>query len=157
MTVEIRFVRHGDEPSLREHCFPGDRIEYLRGWVETIAQDAARGWVAPLVAVDADVVVACLTVRRSQDGPRSHRASLHGFVIAPHHRGGGLARRLVDAAGRWSTARGCTLLEVTCRGGTRAEGAYHGLGFTEYGRLPGGFVDADGGTVDEVYLYRPLP
>lgn len=156
MSVEIRFLRHGDEPSLREHCFPDERIEYLRGWVELAVQDAARGWAAPLVAVAADAVVGSLTVRRNDHGQRCHRASLHGFVIAEGHRGSGLARRMVDEAAGWSLGHGCTILEVTCRGGSRAEQAYHGLGFQEFGRLPCGFVGGDDAP-DEVFLFRRLP
>jgi hypothetical protein len=37
-----------------------------------------------------------------------------------------------------------------------AERAYRGLGFTEWARLPGGYLDYDA-IYDEVRLYRPVP
>ena len=48
------------------------------------------------------------------------------------------------------------MLEISCRGGTPAEGAYRGLGFVEWGRLPGGLVEEDGTAFDEVHSYLPL-
>jgi GNAT superfamily N-acetyltransferase len=73
-------------------------------------------------------------------------------VIHPEAQGSGLARRLTAGAAQWAQERGCEVLEIEVRGGTHAEGAYLGLGFVEWGRLPGGLVE-EAGTFDEVCLY----
>lgn len=86
-----------------------------------------------------------------------HRADVGGFVVATRAQGTGLARKIVLAAEDKARTWGCTILEISCRGGTHAEDAYVGLGFIRRGRLPGGYHDRDGQVFDEVGLWRPIP
>ena len=85
-----------------------------------------------------------------------HRVGVAGFVVASRARGTGVARRLIDEAAEWARRWGGTMLEISCRGGTRAEEAYRGLGFIEWGRLTQGHIDHDGAAFDDVHFYRPL-
>lgn len=105
-----------------------------------------------LVAEDeSGEVVATCTVTRLAHRMCRHRADLGGFVIAPRMQGSGLARRIVDAAREEAQQWGCSILEISCRGGTHAENAYKGLGFVEWGRLNGGYEDFDE-VYDQVHL-----
>lgn len=118
-------------------------------------------WLGPgrgvlFVAVDdSNDVLGSVTVTRNQHRLRRHRASLGGFVVRESSRGTGVARKLNEACAEWAREQGCTILELEVRGGTHAEGAYRGLGFVEYGRLPGGMVE-EAGTFDQVEMFMHL-
>jgi GNAT superfamily N-acetyltransferase len=149
----IRPVELGDIMSLRDNCFSATPVGEVRLRVESDRQEAAAGRAVSLVAVDdAGEVVGNLTVTRLQHRLQRHRAKIGGFVIHPRARGSGLARSLIGAAVEWARGQGCSVLEISCRGGTHAEDAYKGLGFVEWGRLPGGFVE-EAGTFDQVDLF----
>ncbi len=105
-----------------------------------------------LVASRGKEILGTLTMSQGDHQLTKHRVSVGGFVIASGARGTGLARRLVDEAARRAKAWGATMLEISCRGGTRAEGAYGELGFVEWGRLPGGLIEEDGNA-----LMRSIP
>ena len=146
----IRPVEQSDVVSLRENCFSLITLEQMQEIVESAIENAAADEGVMLVAVNDDaVVVGNVTVTRQAHRLRRHRASLGGFVIHPSARGSGLARDLTRAAAEWCRSHSCTILELDCRGGTPAEQAYRGLGVTEWGRLPGGFIE-DAGTFDQV-------
>ncbi|MFC7620387.1 GNAT family N-acetyltransferase [Microlunatus sp. GCM10028923] len=105
---------------------------------------------------DGEIVASCNLIRETHR-MRRHRAELGGFVIIPAERGSGLARRMIDYLARYARREwDVSILDVACRGGTAAERAYRGLGFTEWARLPGGYLDYDA-IYDEVRLYRPVP
>jgi GNAT superfamily N-acetyltransferase len=80
-----------------------------------------------------------------------------GVVVTPAWQRRGVARRLIVAARERAAALGLRLLELACRGGEPAETAFRRLGFREYGRLPGGFVQPDGQVFDHVLLSMPVP
>lgn len=152
----IRAVQIGDVPSLRANCFSALDLNQTRENVETALELIAAGEGTSLVAVDEGRIVANLTVTRKHHRLERHRAEVGGFVVAPSARGSGLARQLVDGAEAWARGCGCTILELSCRGGTHAEDAYIHLGFREWGRLPHGYREP-GGEFDQVNLYRPIP
>ncbi len=105
---------------------------------------------------DREIVASCNLIRETHR-MRRHRAELGGFVIIPTERGSGLARRMIDYLARYARREwDVSILDVACRGGTAAERAYRGLGFTEWARLPNGYVDYDA-VYDEVRLFRSLP
>jgi predicted GNAT family N-acyltransferase len=104
---------------------------------------------------DGEVVATC-TLTRLEHRMCRHRADIGGFVIGEEWRGTGLARQLVAAAAdfarrEWSTS----ILEIAVRGDTHGHQAYLGLGFVEWGRLPGGYED-NGVALDEVRLYQQI-
>ncbi|MGZ0151373.1 N-acetyltransferase family protein [Kribbella sp. WER1] len=152
----IRRVCTADVASLHENRLCGltigETAELVRSAVEREAGEEFRF----LVAVDGRGVAGMTTVRRLEHRMRRHRAELGGFVIVPAARGTGLARRIVGAAGEEAARWGCSVLEVSCRGGTDAELAYRGLGFEEWARLPGGLRDRGDLVYDEVRLWMDV-
>jgi len=152
----IRPVRYEDAASLTRNCFSGNTVDQTAAMISPLVDDFARAEAVWLVAADeTDEIVGTCTITRLQHRLCRHRADLGGFVVTPPARGTGLARRIVDEASRYVREWGCTILEISCRGGTHAEDAYNGLGFTEWARLPGGFVE-EAGTFDEVRLWKSV-
>lgn len=150
----IRPVEPGDVESLREACAPNSSVEQVADILRAEWLQEGRGVL--FVAVDdSNEVVGSVTVTRNQHRLRRHRASLGGFVVRESARGTGVARKLTEACARWAREQGCEILELDVRGGTHAEGAYRGLGFVEYGRLPGGMVEA-AGTFDQVEMFMRI-
>ncbi|MFB6723412.1 GNAT family N-acetyltransferase [Kribbella sp. NPDC056345] len=155
--VIVRSVRESDVESLHAGRLCGVTLDETAGLVRSAVEEEGGGEYRFLVAVEEGGAVAGMTtVRRLDHRMCRHRAELGGFVILPAARGTGLARRIVGAAGDWARQWGCSVLEVSCRGGTRAEAAYVGLGFQVWGRLPGGFHDRGGVVFDEVRLWMAL-
>ncbi|MFF0343494.1 GNAT family N-acetyltransferase [Kribbella sp. NPDC004875] len=151
----VRRVRLEDVESLHENRLCGLTIEETAGLVRAAVDLEGGDEHCFLVAEDGGGVLGMTTVERLTHRMCRHRATLGGFVIVPAARGTGLARRTVDTAGAQANAWGCTVLEVSCRGGTDAERAYVGLGFREWGRMPNGFHDRGGLLYDEVRLWKP--
>ncbi len=97
-------------------------------WSETAWRDelvAADRWVG--VVRDSGHVVAAATFQVAGD-----LADLHRVVVAPSHRGRGLARDLVSRGMAWAVGRGAAsiLLEVAADNGP-ARTLYASLGFQE--------------------------
>ncbi len=151
----IRPVRKDDAESLQRNCFSATTVEQTTALIQPLIGAYARNEAVMLVAENDREVVATCTVKRLEHRLRRHRVDLGGFVIAPSAQGTGLARRIVNEASRYARDWGCTILELSCRGGTHAEEAYKGLGFVEWARLPGGYVE-EAGTYDEVRLWRSV-
>ncbi|WP_427889284.1 GNAT family N-acetyltransferase [Kribbella sp. GL6] len=149
----IRRVRTADIASLHANRLCGLTIDETTELVRSAVEQETGEEFCFLVAADEQGVAGMTTVRRLEHRMRRHRAELGGFVIVPAARGTGLARRIVGAAGDVVARWGCSVLEVSCRGGTEAERAYRGLGFEEWGRLPDGLRDRGGLVYDEVRLW----
>lgn len=148
--MQIRPVEAGDVDSLRENCFSLNTPEQMQAIVDFALANAASGEGVMVVVVDSNnAVVGNVVVTRESHRLRRHRARMGGFVIHPSAQGSGLARSLTREAAEWCRAHSCSILELDCRGGTHAESAYRGLGFEEWGRLPGGLVE-EAGTFDQV-------
>jgi len=64
------------------------------------------------------------TVMAGFDG---HRGWIYYLGVLPDHRGGGIARRLLDAACDWLRERGCPKVELMLRDGNPAAGFYEHL------------------------------
>ncbi len=152
MSIEVREVELEDVESLQRNCFSLNTVEQTRANVESALMKAKSGEAISLVAVRRDDIVGNVSVTRNAHRLQRHRAHLGGFVIHPSAQGQRLARTLTSAAARWAAERGCSILELDCRGGTHAEDAYRGLGFREWGRLPDGFIE-EAGTFDQVCFY----
>lgn len=149
----IRIGRPDDAVALQRSCYKTAPVEMIAGWLDP-AEETDR---VLLVATDAaDAAIGNCTVTRRAHRLERHRAEVGGFVIAPEHRGTGVARQLVDACVEYARSSWASeSLELGVRGGTHAEDAYRGLGFVEWARMPGGFHDQEF-TYDDVKLYRPL-
>lgn len=156
--MRIRAVRPEDVGGLQRNCFGASTVEETETLVRDLVQDQERGEVVCLVAVEDDgEVLGTCTLTRLEHRMCRHRADIGGFVVATSAQGTGLARKIVQAAEDKARSWGCTILEISCRGGTHAEDAYVGLGFIRWGRLPGGYHDRDGQVFDEVRLWRSIP
>lgn len=151
--MEIRPVTNSDVEGLNANCFSANTVDGTRAQVESAIESAATGEEISLVAVENGEVLANLTVTRNHHPLSRHRAEVGGFVVTGPAQGTGLARKLLGEAMAWAKGKGCSILEISCRGGTHAETAYRGLGFKEWGRLPGGIVESQGKVFDLVYLY----
>lgn len=150
--VVIRAVVLDDAEPLRRRCFTLSSADEMRSQVEAGLRKGASGEGASLVAVVDGEVMGNVTVSRNTHRLERHRAHLGGFVIAPEAQGRGVAREMTRAAALWARDHECTILELECRGGTKAEGAYRGLGFREWGRLPAGLIE-EAGTFDQVCFW----
>jgi GNAT superfamily N-acetyltransferase len=68
---------------------------------------------------------------------RRHWAMVLRVQVHPSRQGSGLGRVLMDGVHDIARARGLEFLSLSARGGTGVDGFYRGLGYTEFGRLPG--------------------
>ncbi|NYE72282.1 GNAT family N-acetyltransferase [Microlunatus parietis] len=151
--MAIRVGRADDAEALQQVGFSGTPVDVVRGWLDP-PQGPDR---VLLVATDQnDVAIGTCTLTRRRHRMERHRAEIGGFVIRADHRGTGVARKLVEGCAAfarelWSSQT----LELGVRGGTHAEDAYRGLGFTEWARFPGGLRDRDA-TYDDVRMFLPV-
>ncbi|HEY3558150.1 MAG TPA: GNAT family N-acetyltransferase [Kribbella sp.] len=152
----IRAVRESDIESLHQNRLCGLTKDETAELVRSGIDDEHGNEACFLVAAEQGGVVGMTTVRRLGHRTCRHRAELGGFVVVPAARGIGVARSIVEAAATRAAGWGCSILEVSCRGGTHAENAYLGLGFQVWGRLAGGYHDRDGLVFDEVRLWMSI-
>jgi GNAT superfamily N-acetyltransferase len=83
---------------------------------------------------------------------RRHWATVLRVQVHPAHQGRGLGRVLMAGVHDIARSRGCEFVQLTARGGTGVDAFYRGLGYTEYGRLPGAIRVAPGDDRDEILL-----
>lgn len=102
-----------------------------RPWNDPRKDIARKLTVQPelfLVAADGDTVVG--SVMAGYDG---HRGWLYYLASAPHRRGEGIARALVEAAEDLLRAMGCPKVQLMVRpGNVEARGFYDALGFAPF-------------------------
>ncbi len=72
--------------------------------------------------------------------------------VHPSRQGAGLGRVLMTGVHDIARTQGWEFLSLSARGGTGVEGFYKGLGYTEYGRLPGAVRVAPGDDREEILL-----
>ena len=87
---------------------------------------------------------------------RRHWATVLRVQVHPGRQGQGLGRVLMT--GVHAAARDCGLemLHLTVRGGYGLERFYEGLGYREFGRMPGAIRLAPGDDREEIHLYVQL-
>jgi GNAT superfamily N-acetyltransferase len=91
-----------------------------------------------LVAVTGRATVGVATVTANFGLEYGWAAELEDLYVLPSHRGRGLARGLVQAAGEWARSEGCTAMLVTVT--PEGQEAHHlmefyrNLGFSDHGR-----------------------
>ncbi|MEZ4711569.1 MAG: GNAT family N-acetyltransferase [Caldilineaceae bacterium] len=154
--VYIRPVALEDAAQLQANCFSASTVEQVREAIVNTLAATTAGKELQLVAEADGQVIGSATLIRDGHPLRSHRAGLFGLVVNPAYQKRGVARQLVDALLVHARSIGIEILETSCRAGTGAEAVYPKLGFTEYGRLPGGIYQTWGtpAVFDEVYFYR---
>ena len=155
---------------------PALRRGLLTCWTDVTNAGGAVGFVPPVTEDDVAPVLDALIERVSQgrerlvvlwvDGEpagwavlslsvsplRRHWATVLRVQVHPARQGQGLGRALMT--GVHDVARDCGLemLHLTVRGGYGLEGFYAGLGYREFGRMPGAIRLAPGDDREEVHL-----
>jgi GNAT superfamily N-acetyltransferase len=165
--AEVRAVSTVDEALRRE---------LLTCWTDVTNAGGAVGFVPPVTEDDVVPlldnlldgvrsgrdVLALLTV----DGRTAGFASVVGSLsplrlhwgtvlrvqVHPSHQGQGLGRVLMTGVHDIARARGLEFLHLTVRGGTGIEAFYEGLGYQQFGRMPGAIRVAPGDDRDEIHL-----
>jgi GNAT superfamily N-acetyltransferase len=152
------------------------RAEMLRCWTEVSDAGGAVGFVPPVtveeVAPFLDALVARVNEGRELvallrvDGEvagfavlslsvsplRQHWATVLRVQVHPSRQGQGLGRVLMTGVHDIARQRGLEFLHLTARGGTGLERFYKGLGYTEFGRMPGAIRVAPGDDREEIHL-----
>ncbi|MGY1592851.1 GNAT family N-acetyltransferase [Geodermatophilus sp. SYSU D00965] len=152
------------------------RDRMLRCWTEVTNAGGAVGFVPPVteeeVAPFLDALVARVNEGREivallrVDGEvagfavlslsvsplRQHWATVLRVQVHPSRQGQGLGRVLMTGVHDIARQRGLEFLHLTARGGTGLEQFYKGLGYTEFGRMPGAIRVAPGDDREEIHL-----
>jgi ribosomal protein S18 acetylase RimI-like enzyme len=150
--IVIRLVEPGDVDSLHRNCLSGWPLDELREEVARNVAAAVRGERYQFVAVVYDEVIGTASLVPQTHRLKRHRGEIVGVVVTPRFQRRGVARRPIAAARRRAAELGLRILMIACRGGEPANAAYTRLGFREYGRLGGGYVEPNGKVFDQVLL-----
>lgn len=134
------------------HPLPMDKALALwRG----VADSAARGERALLVAEDAAGIVGTVQVVLDQPENQPHRADVAKMLVHRRARRQGLGEALMQAAEQVARECGKTLL-VLDTASDDAERLYARLGWQRCGVIPGYALLPQGGLCDTTYFYRLL-
>jgi GNAT superfamily N-acetyltransferase len=110
-----------------------------------------------LAVLTVDGVVAGFAALVGSSSPlRRHWAMVLRVQVHPSRQGAGLGRVLMAGVHDIARTQGWEFLSLSARGGTGVEGFYKGLGYTEYGRLPGAVRVAPGDDREEILLTMRL-
>jgi len=134
------------------HPLPMSRaLAFWRG----VADSAARGERALLVAEDAAGIVGTVQVVLDQPENQPHRADVAKMLVHRRARRQGLGEALMQAAEQVGRECGKTLL-VLDTASDDAERLYARLGWQRCGAIPGYALLPQGGLCDTTYFYRKL-
>ncbi|MGY1796713.1 GNAT family N-acetyltransferase [Geodermatophilus sp. SYSU D00525] len=163
-----------------EDVDPGLREALLACWTDVSNAGGAVGFVPPVGRDDVAPVLDALLERVAQgrervvvlraDGElagwavlslsvsplRRHWATVLRVQVHPDRQGQGLGRALMTGVHDAARDLGLEMLHLTVRGGYGLEGFYQGLGYREFGRMPGAIRVAAGDDREEVHLYVEL-
>lgn len=149
--------------------------------VDAVDSGAAVSFLAPLTIADAEAwwrkqlasahsravffvarddtgeIVGMVQLQPAWAPNQPHRADVCKLIVHRRARGGGVARRLMDAIERAAWNAGFTLLVLDTRQGCAAESLYEKSGWTRVGVIPSFAVDPDGVTPHAtVVFYKDL-
>ncbi|MGY1822722.1 N-acetyltransferase family protein [Geodermatophilus sp. SYSU D00079] len=152
------------------------RAQLLQCWTDVSNAGGAVGFVPPVTAEEVAPVLDAVIGRVHQgrevvallrvDGEvagfavlslslsplRRHWATVLRVQVHPSRQGGGLGRVLMTGVHDIARSRGLEFLHLTVRGGTGIEAFYEGLGYEQFGRMPGAIRVAPGDDRDEIHL-----
>jgi GNAT superfamily N-acetyltransferase len=152
------------------------RDRMLRCWTEVTNAGGAVGFVPPVTEEELAPFLDALVARVNEgrelvallrvDGEvggfavlslsvsplRQHWATVLRVQVHPSRQGQGLGRVLMAGVHDIARQRGLEFLHLTARGGTGLERFYKGLGYTEFGRMPGAIRVAPGDDREEIHL-----
>ncbi|GAB3191391.1 GNAT family N-acetyltransferase [Geodermatophilus arenarius] len=129
-----------------------DVAPVLDSLLERVAQGRER-----VVVLRADGELAGWAVLSLSVSPlRRHWATVLRVQVHPARQGQGLGRALMSGVHDAARDLGLEMLHLTVRGGYGIEGFYQGLGYREFGRMPGAIRLAPGDDREEIHLYVEL-
>src|SRR3712207_828033 len=155
---------------------PELRRRLLACWTDVTNAGGAVGFVPPVTPDDVAPVLDALLERVQQgrerlvvlrvDGElagwavlslslsplRRHWATVLRVQVHPLRQGRGLGRVLLSGVHDVARAQGLEMLHLTARSGYGLERFYEGLGYREFGRMPGAIRLAPGDDRDEIHL-----
>ena len=150
-TLLIDCVHTGAEVSFM-HPLPLDRaLSFWRG----VAEDAARGGRALIVAEQANRIIGTVQVILAQPDNQPHRGDVAKMLVHPSARRQGLGASLMRGAEDAARQAGKTLLVLDTASGD-AERLYRRLGWKFAGTIPGYALKPHGGISSTSYFYREL-
>jgi GNAT superfamily N-acetyltransferase len=149
--VLIDIVEGGDSVGFMDPLSP-DRARQF--WAR-IADDAARGTRALLVAEDEHGILGTVHLVLEQPENQPHRADLSKMLVHRRARRRGIGAALLAAAERLAVERGRTLL-VLDTASADAERLYARAGWIRVGVIPGFALMPDGAPCDTTLFYRDL-
>ncbi len=149
--------------------------------VDAVDSGAAVSFLSPLTSADAEAwwrkqlasshsgavylvarddtgeIVGTVQLQPAWAPNQPHRADVCKLIVHRRVRGGGVARRLMDAIERAAWNAGFTLLVLDTKHGGGAESLYEKIGWTRVGVIPSFAVDPDGVTPHAtVVFYKDL-
>lgn len=147
----IDCVEGGASVSFMHPLPPSRALAFWRG----VADSAARGERALLVAEDAAGLVGTVQVVLDQPENQPHRADVAKMLVSRRARRQGLGEALMQAAEQVARECGKTLLVLETASGD-AERLYARLGWQRCGVIPGYALFPNGEPCDTTYFYRVL-
>ena len=128
----------------------------LSWWRERLSSDSKSAEVV-IAGWDGDEMVGVAGISFAQRQRESHKSTLFGMYVAPHARGAGLGRELVDAIVALARQRaGVRLIKLTVtQGNESARRLYDACGFVTFGVEPNA-VAVDDGYVDKAHMWCDL-
>jgi aminoglycoside 6'-N-acetyltransferase I len=135
--VDIRELRTDEKDTwlgLRELLWPDFSRDDLTTEQAVILDDPHRNHVF-VSALESGELVGFVEVslRDWAEGCSTHPVGyIEAWYVKPRHRRGGVGRRLIEAAERWATSRGCVEMGSDAELGNEVSRQAHGaLGYTE--------------------------
>jgi GNAT superfamily N-acetyltransferase len=159
---------------------PRLRGQLLACWTEVTNAGGAVGFVPPVTEDDVEPVLDALLGRVAQGREqlvvlqvggdlagwavlslsvsplRRHWATVLRVQVHPARQGQGLGRVLMTGVHEAARALGLEMLHLTVRGGYGLERFYEGMGYREFGRMPGAIRLAPGDDREEIHLHVQL-
>jgi GNAT superfamily N-acetyltransferase len=133
---------------------PMTREKALAFW-HRVADGAARGERALLVARDEQGILGTVQVVLDQPENQPHRADVAKMLVHRRARRRGVGEALMKAAERTARDAGKTLLVLDTADATAAR-LYERVGWLPAGTIPGYALKPGGGPCDTTYYYRAL-
>ena len=158
MDIEIRPVKVTDAKDISTCCFVTANEEEIRKQIEKDLKKIQEGNLTRLVAVSEGSVIGHCEISKKTSPVQAHIAEIYGVVVNEKNQGKGIFSKLLNAGIGWSKEKGCSLLVISVRKGTKAEEVYKHAGFKVYGELENGIVEpwGDRKSYTEVYLYKNI-
>jgi GNAT superfamily N-acetyltransferase len=124
-------------------------------WQDT-ARDVAAGQKVLLAGWVDGVLEGTVTLAFAWPQNQQHRAEVTKLLVHPNGRRHGLARQLMARLECEALNAGRRLLTLDTRAGDKAEQLYRSMGWTDYGRIPGYAVQADGTFEETLFFWKQL-